>query len=102
VKVFLDAGRGVLLCDGCVEVCNEILHDEEIATDALPVQSENTTSSYRYRTKYHCSFCGKEQAEVARLIAMLNNLFICNGCVGVCNTCIAQARSDASTEAEAK
>jgi hypothetical protein len=101
VKVFLDAGRGILLCGGCVEVCNEILHDEEITTEALPAKSDNT-SSYRSRTKYHCSFCGKEQADVARLIAMLNNLFICNSCVGVCNTCIAQARSDASTEAEVK
>ncbi len=106
VKVFLDAGRGILLCGGCVEVCNEILHDEEITTEALPVKSENvpssTSSSYRSRTKYHCSFCGKEQADVARLIAMLNNLFICNSCVGVCNVCIAQASSNASTEAEVK
>ena len=32
----------------------------------------------------HCSFCGKSQHEVDRLIAG-PNVFICNGCVGLCD-----------------
>jgi excisionase family DNA binding protein len=32
-----------------------------------------------------CSFCGKEQLQVARLIAGPNGAFICDGCVGLCN-----------------
>jgi ATP-dependent Clp protease ATP-binding subunit ClpX len=32
---------------------------------------------------YSCSFCGKSQAQVARLIAG-PNVFICNECVALC------------------
>ena len=31
-----------------------------------------------------CSFCGKEQAEVTKIIAG-PNVFICDECVGICN-----------------
>jgi ClpX C4-type zinc finger len=102
MKVFLDAGRGVLLCDGCVEVCNEILSAEGIATDT-PVSSKQTSTSHSYsRTIYRCSFCGKEQELVGRLIAMLNQLFICNNCVGLCNAGITQALSNTSAKAGLK
>ena len=43
-----------------------------------------------------CSFCGKRQAEVKKLIAG-PNIFICNECVGVCNEIIAD---DAQLEAQ--
>jgi excisionase family DNA binding protein len=32
-----------------------------------------------------CSFCGKEQLQVRRLIAGPNGAHICDGCVGLCN-----------------
>ena len=32
-----------------------------------------------------CSFCGKEQLQVSRLIAGPNGAHICDGCVGLCN-----------------
>lgn len=32
----------------------------------------------------HCSFCGKRQHDVEKLIAS-RNAFICNECVAVCN-----------------
>ena len=32
-----------------------------------------------------CSFCGKEQLQVTRLIAGPNGAHICDGCVGLCN-----------------
>ena len=36
------------------------------------------------KTKLHCSFCGKEQAKVKKLIAG-PNIYICNECVELCN-----------------
>ncbi len=37
----------------------------------------------RYRTSYHCSFCGKEQHQVRRLIAGPKMAYICNECVSL-------------------
>ena len=37
---------------------------------------------------YHCSFCGKGQAEVRRLIAGPNGVYICDECVELCNEII--------------
>ena len=43
---------------------------------------ENTGSK---RPKPRCSFCGKTQDEVGRLIAGPNNIFICTDCIQLCN-----------------
>jgi excisionase family DNA binding protein len=37
-----------------------------------------------------CSFCGKEQLQVRRLIAGPNGTHICDGCVGLCNDILAK------------
>jgi len=37
----------------------------------------------------HCSFCLKSQHEVAKLIAGPGCIFICDGCVGLCDTILA-------------
>ncbi|MCS7275529.1 MAG: ATP-dependent Clp protease ATP-binding subunit ClpX [Dehalococcoidia bacterium] len=37
---------------------------------------------------YHCSFCGKGQQEVRRLIAGPNGVYICDECVQLCNEII--------------
>ena len=37
----------------------------------------------------HCSFCLKSQHEVAKLIAGPGSIFICDQCVGLCDTIIA-------------
>ena len=39
----------------------------------------------RKRAKLRCSFCGKSDAQVARLIAGAKGVHICDLCVGVCN-----------------
>ena len=39
---------------------------------------------------YECSFCGKGQAEVRRMIAGPHGVFICDDCVGQCNAIIAK------------
>jgi hypothetical protein len=36
------------------------------------------------RTIYRCSFCGKTQDRVSRLIAGPGGIYICNECVGLC------------------
>ena len=37
----------------------------------------------------HCSFCGKSQHQVKMLIAGPRGVFICDECVGLCDTIIA-------------
>jgi hypothetical protein len=105
VRFLIDCERqNIYLCDGCIETCNEILRDEKISTAALPKPSERRSfSSHRLysRTRYSCSLCGKEQEEVARLIAMRHDLYICNCCVGACNTTLAQGRVSAEADSPA-
>ena len=42
------------------------------------------------RADYQCSFCGKAQAQVGRLIAGTDRVFICDECVTLCDQIIAQ------------
>lgn len=42
----------------------------------------------RQRRHYTCSFCGKGQEEVRRLIAGPGSVYICDGCVALCNEII--------------
>lgn len=37
----------------------------------------------------HCSFCGKSQHKVEKLIAGPRGVFICNSCVGLCDLILA-------------
>jgi ribosomal protein L37AE/L43A len=39
---------------------------------------------------YCCSFCGKSQEQVRRLIAGPGVVYICNECVALCNDILAQ------------
>ena len=38
----------------------------------------------RYKEEFRCSFCGKSESEVRKLIAGPNGVFICNDCVDLC------------------
>ena len=42
------------------------------------------------RTDYQCSFCGKAQVQVRRLIAGPDRVFICDECVALCDQIIAE------------
>ncbi|MFN5369657.1 MAG: ATP-dependent Clp protease ATP-binding subunit ClpX [Roseiflexaceae bacterium] len=44
------------------------------------------------RGVYNCSFCGRSQDEVQRLIAGPPPIFICDECVAICNQVIAEER----------
>lgn len=48
-----------------------------------------------------CSFCGKAQNEVRKMIAGPASVHICDSCVSVCKTIIERELSDAAGEAEA-
>jgi ATP-dependent Clp protease ATP-binding subunit ClpX len=39
---------------------------------------------------YLCSFCGKNQDQVHRLIAGPNGVFICDECIRLCNEILAE------------
>ncbi len=71
----------------------KLLHavDEQghIPEEERTMESEQTSKAYR------CSFCGRENAVVGRLIAGPNGVFICSGCVDQCNEIIAKERSSA-------
>jgi hypothetical protein len=45
------------------------------------------------RTDYRCSFCGKSQDQVQRLIAGPGSIYICDGCVDLCRDIIEQEKS---------
>ncbi len=47
-------------------------------------------SNKRGRTQYHCSFCGKNQDQVNRLIAGPGSVYICNECVRLCQDIITE------------
>ena len=50
------------------------------------------------RSDYQCSFCGKTQRQVERLIAGPEHVFICNECVNLCEQIIAEEDSSQKTQ----
>lgn len=52
--------------------------------------SESALREFVRGQSRRCSFCGKEQAQVQRLIAGPNGAHICDGCVGLCNDILAR------------
>jgi ATP-dependent Clp protease ATP-binding subunit ClpX len=50
--------------------------------------------------QYLCSFCGKNQDQVYRLIAGPNGVFICDECVRLCNEILAEEPQVASNPQE--
>ena len=42
------------------------------------------------RRQYRCSFCGKNQDQVRRLIAGPNGVYICDECIRLCNEILAE------------
>ena len=50
------------------------------------------------KTLCTCSFCGKSQKQVGRLIQGPNNVYICEECVDICNEIIAEQFGDENFE----
>ena len=85
VRILIASERSDFVCDGCIELCNEILSEEGIPSTEIPNIEIPIKESFVSRTHYYCSFCNKEQKQVLRLIASGRNVFICNECVVICN-----------------
>ena len=45
------------------------------------------------RVQYHCSFCGKNQDQVKRLIAGPGAVYICDECVEMCMAIVLEHRA---------
>jgi ATP-dependent Clp protease ATP-binding subunit ClpX len=54
------------------------------------------------RVQYHCSFCGKNQDQVRRLIAGPGAVYICDECVDLCREIIDEENGTGATAATAK
>jgi len=54
------------------------------------------------RVQYHCSFCGKNQDQVRRLIAGPGAVYICDECVDLCREIIDEENGGTTTTATAK
>ena len=59
---------------------------------------DNTKNSSKL---LHCSFCGKNQNEVAKLIAG-PSVFICDECVDLCNEIISDELEEKSSKSKEK
>jgi ATP-dependent Clp protease ATP-binding subunit ClpX len=54
---------------------------------------EKNNKENNTRRKPRCSFCGKSQDEVSKLIAGPANTFICSDCVQLCNVILRDEKS---------
>ncbi len=61
-------------------------------------ETRKERSMERESKPYQCSFCGKPNGEVERMIAGPNGVFICNECVERCNEIIARERAQATAQ----
>ncbi len=57
---------------------------------ATQSKESTMTQESKESKSYRCSFCGKGNADVRRLIAGPNGVFICNECVATCNAILAE------------
>jgi ATP-dependent Clp protease ATP-binding subunit ClpX len=61
----------------------------------MPSSSSGTTTT---RSEHTCSFCGKPQASVRRLIAGPGRVFICDECVRLCQQIITEESAQATPQ----
>lgn len=57
------------------------------------------TTTRGSRVQYHCSFCGKNQDQVKRLIAGPGAVYICDECVDLCQEIINEETQAGKTAA---
>ena len=83
----LAAAPNVFICNDCVEFCSGVLLEEnqQESQPKRSTPSSNQKPAEKIADKLlYCSFCGKSQHEVVKLIAG-PSVFICNDCVELCN-----------------
>ena len=70
------AGPDVCICDECVQLCWDMVRPAPGEQEREPRQRSSSADG----EALYCSFCGKHQDEVAKLIAGQGK-FICDTCV---------------------
>lgn len=66
----------------------------------IPQAARESLRGSGSRMQYRCSFCGKGQDEVKRLIAGPGGVYICDECVELCREIIIEDAGDAQTDAQ--
>lgn len=61
-------------------------HSKTSENDAVT----KTASEENSRHPVNCSFCGKRQDQVKKVVAGPNNVFICNECIDLCSLLMAE------------
>jgi len=88
----LISGPTVYICDECIKLCNDIIAKEaerdEPAPESTPAPPKEQVRAKSLSLLY-CSFCGKSQRDVKKLIAGPST-YICDECIGLCNDIIAE------------
>jgi DNA-binding transcriptional MerR regulator len=73
--ICLTAG-GVRICNGCIGLCREVLEAEARGHRPAGPPAERRSENLRA-----CSFCGRDQTMVHKLVAGPGHAFICDDCV---------------------
>lgn len=91
--------------------CASIVLDRDnniarVASGKFPYINNTSNSGNRLPTKHsgtllHCSFCGKNQHEIMKLIAG-PSVYICNECISLCNEIISEECASSSASKEEK
>lgn len=68
------------------------------AIDSRYERMEKERTMREEKPAYQCSFCGRSAAEVRRMIAGPNRVYICNECVDLCNQIIAKEEAQPPTK----
>ena len=89
----LIAGPSVFICNDCVELCDEIIVEED---------QQEGLSKKPEKAPMRCSFCNKTDREVEHILTG-PSVFICSECVAISNRIISEReKSDTSTDASKK
>jgi hypothetical protein len=90
----LIAGPEVFICDECVDVCNDIIADDERVQNArkidAPVQ-ENSTPPRPPTNKVACSLCGTAMLP-AEGLAIKGRGVLCGGCADAVEDALNEGR----------
>ena len=88
----LVAGPTVFICDECVQVCTEIIaREKESMTVDQPPPGPTPADTTRIVT---CRLCGL-QLPWAEALLVSGRGFLCPGCTGEIEACLAEAREKA-------
>ena len=89
----LITGPSVFICNDCVELCDEIIVEED---------QQEGLSKKPEKAPMRCSFCNKTDREVEHVLTG-PSVFICSECVAISNRIISEReKSDTSTDASKK